>query len=57
MLAAMLYPLSELLNLWERGKLTDEQVIGHLLPHLLDLEQRVRRLEHSPTTAARVVAP
>lgn len=46
------YPLPELLNLWERNKLTDEQMIGHLLQHLIELEQRVRQLEHSPARSA-----
>lgn len=39
------YPVSELLHLWDKGKLTPEQAIGHLLQHLFDLAQRLAEVE------------
>ena len=60
------YPVPELLLKWQREELTPEQMIGHLLQHLLtllqrlaelatqlrQLEQRLRQLEQ-PAPAAR----
>jgi hypothetical protein len=46
------YPLKQLLALWAQGQLTPEQVIGHLLQHLVALEQRVRQLEQTPPRSA-----
>lgn len=48
------YPLEKLRTLWGRAELTAEQMIGHLLQHQLDLEQRLRRLEHLAPDSARV---
>jgi hypothetical protein len=39
------YPLEKLRALWGRGELTEAQMIGHLLQHQLDQENRLRRLE------------
>ena len=46
------YLIYQLLDLWDKGKLTIEQAIGHALQHLQshlrrvqDLERRVRELE------------
>jgi len=40
------YPLEKLRTLWGRAELTPEQMIGHLVQHLLDQDTRLRRLEH-----------
>jgi hypothetical protein len=46
------YPLRELLSLWQRERLTVEQIIGQILQHLLALEKQLgdlkRRLPKSP---------
>lgn len=42
------WPLPELLARWEHGELSDQQMIGHLLQQVIDLDQRVRHLEHPP---------
>ncbi len=34
------YPLKKLLSMWQRGELTVEQAIGHILQHLINLEKR-----------------
>lgn len=47
------YPLEKLRTLWGRAELTAEQMIGHLLQHQIDLEQRLRRLEHLAPDPAR----
>jgi hypothetical protein len=39
------YALRELLSLWERGKLTVEQVIGQLILHLLEQEKELGELK------------
>lgn len=39
------YPLRKLLSLWAQGKLTVERAIGHMLQHLVALEQRTSQLE------------
>lgn len=39
------YPLEKLRTLWKQEELTVEQLAGHLLQHLLELEQRLRRVE------------
>jgi hypothetical protein len=39
------HPLPELLKRWGKGDLTSEQLIGHLLQHLLDLSQRLAEVE------------
>jgi hypothetical protein len=39
------YTLAELLRKWQREELTVEQMLGHLLQHLHDIEQRLRQLE------------
>lgn len=39
------YGLQEVIHRWERDKLTTEQAIGQILLLLLELEQRVRKLE------------
>lgn len=45
------YPLDKLLNLWRRGDLTAEQMVGHLLQHHIELEKRIHHLEAlRPTT-------
>lgn len=41
------YPLPELVHLWQHNHLTPEQMIGHLLQHVAELEQRVRQLEQT----------
>jgi hypothetical protein len=53
------YPLPELLHKWEHGHLTNEQMIGHLLQHVLavtnqqaDFDRRLRQLEQ-PSLKAR----
>jgi hypothetical protein len=54
------YTLPELLHKWDRGDLTPEQIIGHLLQHhaalaqrLNEVEKRLRQLEQSLAGAAR----
>ena len=46
------YPTKELMNRWESERLTMPQIIGHILQHLLALEEQVkelkRRLPKSP---------
>jgi hypothetical protein len=46
------YLLRELLSLWQRERLTVEQMIGQILQHLLALEKQLgdlkRRLPKSP---------
>lgn len=39
------YPVTTLLHKWTRGELTAEQLIGHLLQHLMALAARVEALE------------
>ena len=53
------HPLKELLPMWEHGKLTPEQAIGHLLQHqaallqrIATLEARLNQLEKRPPTPA-----
>ena len=41
------YPLPELALLWKRKELTAEQMMGHLLQHLAELDQRVHKIEGS----------
>ncbi len=45
------YPLEKLRTLWGRAELTTEQMIGHLLQHQLDQENRLRRLEQAGRTS------
>lgn len=49
------YSLPELLKKWDRGELSLEQAIGHVLQHLLgvskqlsELDKRLRQLEEPP---------
>lgn len=46
------YPLEKLRTLWGRAELTTEQMIGHLLQHQLEQENRLRRLEQAGRTPA-----
>lgn len=53
------YPIPELLSMWEKGKLTSDQAIGHILQtlaalsqRLADTEQRVHRNEQPQPEAA-----
>jgi hypothetical protein len=39
------YPLRELLSLWQRERLTVEQVIGQILLHLLAQEKELGELK------------
>lgn len=39
------YPLDKLLQLWRRGDLTADQMVGHLLQHQIQQDERIRRLE------------
>jgi len=39
------YPLPDLALRWKRNELTAEQMVGHLLQHLAELEQRVHQVE------------
>jgi flagellar biosynthesis chaperone FliJ len=39
------HPLKTLLALWEHSKVTMEQIIGHILQHLSNHEDRLRSLE------------
>lgn len=39
------YNLDELINLWEREKLTTEQAIGQILLKLRSFSERIRELE------------
>ena len=41
------YPLPELSLRWKRKEVTAEQMLGHLLQHLAELDQRVHHLEHA----------
>jgi hypothetical protein len=54
------YTLPEVLHMWDKGELTPEQAIGHLLQHhaaliqrLAEVEKRLRQLEQSPAGAVR----
>lgn len=49
------YSVKELLSLWAKAELTNEQAIGHLIQNLVasteridQLERRIRLLEHPP---------
>jgi len=44
------YELPELLKRWKQEQLTEAQLLGQLLQHLLALEQRVRQLEQAQRT-------
>jgi len=46
------YPLEKLLILWKQEELTVEQLAGHLLQHLLEQDQRLRRLEQPSAPSA-----
>ena len=50
--ATSTYGLDQLLSLWRRGDLTGDQMVGHLLQHLIQQDQRLHHLEHPPTPAA-----
>lgn len=39
------YKLDDLINLWEREKLTSEQAIGQILLTLRSLSEQIRELE------------
>jgi len=39
------YPTKELMNRWESERLTMQQIIGHILQHLLALEEQVKDLK------------
>lgn len=39
------YNLDELITLWEREKLTTEQIVGQILLALRTLNERIRELE------------
>jgi len=39
------YNLDELINLWEREKLTTEQAVGQMLLMLRSLSEQIRELE------------
>ena len=39
------YPLPEVRHKWSKGELSSEQLLGHLLQHLLDLSQRLNEVE------------
>jgi len=47
------YSLPKLLTLWKQGEVTAEQMVGHLLQHQLDQEQRIRHLEQTLLTTPR----
>jgi hypothetical protein len=44
-LAMATYALDELENRWARDELTAEQLLGHILQHLLRLEREQRQLK------------
>ena len=50
--ATSTYGLDQLLSLWRRGDLTGDQMVGHLLQHLIQQDQRLHHLEHLPTLVA-----
>jgi hypothetical protein len=39
------YSLDELHNRWERDEMSVEQMLGHILQHLLRLEREIRTLK------------
>ena len=41
------YSLAKLYHLWSHEALTPEQMMGHLLQHQIDQEQRLHRLEQA----------
>jgi len=45
------YGLEEVVRRWERGTLTVEQVIGQILLLLRSIEERLREIEHRPSTS------
>lgn len=47
------YTLPELLKMWERADLSNEQAIGQLLLHLQALSERVGQLERVKVEEAR----
>jgi hypothetical protein len=47
------YPLPKLLTLWKQGELTEAQMVGHLLQHQLDQEQRILHLEKAVVATSR----
>lgn len=46
------YPLEQLLLLWGRGDLTETQMVGHLLQHIMSHDKRIHHLEQPGVTAA-----
>ena len=44
------YELPELLKRWKQEQMTEAQLLGHLLQHLLALEQRVSQVEQAQRT-------
>jgi hypothetical protein len=50
------YELEKLLNLWHRGDLTTEQMVGHLFQHLAKHEKRITAMEQgrfAPSTGGK----
>jgi hypothetical protein len=46
------YPPEEILRKWTQGDLTAEQAIGHLVQQVLQVHQRLLRVERSLEAAA-----
>ena len=46
------YELPELLKRWRQEQMTAEQMLGHLLQHLLAVEQRISQLEKQQRTSS-----
>lgn len=44
------YNLDDLISLWEREKLTPEQMIGQILLLLVTINKRLRKLESTRST-------
>ena len=47
------YPLPEVRRKWSKGELTPEQLLGHLLQHLLELTERLNEVEKPAALRAR----
>ncbi len=39
------YPLAKLLELWRRSEITETQLLGYLLQHVISLEGRMIQVE------------
>ena len=44
-------PVAKLLSLWKRNELTVEQMVGHMVQHLVEHEKRIQQVEQVSTSS------